>query len=126
MRLAISNLAWPSAQDDIVFDRLARLGVSGVEVAPTRLAAWDALPKNLQQIVENEFNTAIIQASAQQLQSELTVESTLRSEGLVFNRPDVEPFRQIIRNSGLYAQWRDTFAPQGWAILEKSAGKLIQ
>jgi sugar phosphate isomerase/epimerase len=47
MRLAISNLAWPSAQDDIVFDRLARLGVSGVEVAPTRLAAWDALPASL-------------------------------------------------------------------------------
>ena len=89
-------------------------------------AAWNALPKNLQQIVENEFNAAITQASAQQLQSELTVETTLRSEGLVFNRPDIEPFRLIIRNSGLYTQWRDTFAPQGWAILEKSAGKLIQ
>lgn len=30
-----------------MFDRLARLGVSGVEVAPTRLAAWDALPASL-------------------------------------------------------------------------------
>jgi sugar phosphate isomerase/epimerase len=47
MRLAISNLAWPSAQDEVVFDRLARLGVSGVEVAPTRLAAWDALSTSL-------------------------------------------------------------------------------
>jgi sugar phosphate isomerase/epimerase len=44
MQLAISNLAWPSTEDDVVFDLLAPLGVSGVEVAPTRLAAWDALP----------------------------------------------------------------------------------
>ena len=43
MRLAISNLAWPSSQDDQAFDRLAGLGVQGVEVAPTRLAAWDEI-----------------------------------------------------------------------------------
>ena len=41
MRLAISNLAWPSEQNEQAFDRLAGLGVQGVEVAPTRLAAWD-------------------------------------------------------------------------------------
>ena len=42
-RLAVSNLAWPTEQDDAAFALLARLGVAGVEVAPTRLAAWDAL-----------------------------------------------------------------------------------
>lgn len=47
MRLAISNLAWPSALDEVIFDRLARLGVSGVEVAPTRLGAWDVLSHSL-------------------------------------------------------------------------------
>ncbi len=47
MRLAISNLAWPSALDEVVFERLARLGVSGVEVAPTRLGAWDTLSHSL-------------------------------------------------------------------------------
>jgi len=43
MRLAISNLAWPAARENGMFGALARLGVAGVEVAPTRLAAWDAV-----------------------------------------------------------------------------------
>jgi sugar phosphate isomerase/epimerase len=43
MRLAVSNLAWPAQQDDAAFDLLASLGVQGVEVAPTKLAPWNAL-----------------------------------------------------------------------------------
>jgi sugar phosphate isomerase/epimerase len=47
MRLAVSNLAWPADQENLALALLARLGVQGVEVAPTRLAAWDALPASL-------------------------------------------------------------------------------
>jgi sugar phosphate isomerase/epimerase len=45
MRLAVSNLAWPADQELAAFALLQRLGVQGIEVAPTRLAAWDALPE---------------------------------------------------------------------------------
>jgi sugar phosphate isomerase/epimerase len=44
MRLAVSNLAWPSRQEDAAYELLASLGVPGVEVAPTRLGPWNALP----------------------------------------------------------------------------------
>jgi D-psicose/D-tagatose/L-ribulose 3-epimerase len=37
MRLAVSNIAWPEAQDDLALSMLAGHGVDGVEVAPTRL-----------------------------------------------------------------------------------------
>jgi sugar phosphate isomerase/epimerase len=47
MRLAMSNLAWPADQEAAAFVLLAQLGVQGVEVAPTRLAPWDALPERL-------------------------------------------------------------------------------
>jgi sugar phosphate isomerase/epimerase len=43
MRLAVSNLAWPAQLDDAAFDLLASLGVGGVEVAPTKIAPWNAL-----------------------------------------------------------------------------------
>jgi sugar phosphate isomerase/epimerase len=43
MRLAVSNLAWPAPQDDAAFRLLTSLGVQGVEVAPTKLAPWNAL-----------------------------------------------------------------------------------
>ena len=47
MKLAVSNIAWPQEQDAAVADLLAGLGVTGIEVAPTKvwpqpLAATDA------------------------------------------------------------------------------------
>jgi sugar phosphate isomerase/epimerase len=45
MRLAVSNLAWPGELDRMAFEHLARLGVSGLEVAPTRLAGWEELTR---------------------------------------------------------------------------------
>ena len=43
MRLGVSNLAWAPEQAGEAMRRLAALGVAGVEVAPTRIAAWDRL-----------------------------------------------------------------------------------
>jgi sugar phosphate isomerase/epimerase len=47
MRLAVSNLAWPSDQEGTAFERLAALGAAGVEVAPTRIAPWPELTSPL-------------------------------------------------------------------------------
>ena len=43
MKLAVSNLAWPNANNHAAFRLMADLGVQGVEVAPTRIAPWEAL-----------------------------------------------------------------------------------
>lgn len=40
MKIAISNIAWPIERDAAVADTLVDLGVSGIEVAPTKL--WPA------------------------------------------------------------------------------------
>lgn len=37
MKLAVSNIAWDASEDAAVLELCARLGVTGVEVAPTRL-----------------------------------------------------------------------------------------
>ncbi len=43
MRLALSNLAYPAVTAEGLLPRLAAMGLTGIEVAPTRLAPWDAL-----------------------------------------------------------------------------------
>jgi TRAP-type transport system periplasmic protein len=86
--------------------------------------AWQRLPKRLQDIVEREFDAASVSATKGMVATETTIEATLRSRGLTFNRPAIEPFRQVIRAAGLYAQWRDAYDPEGWKILEKAVGKL--
>ncbi len=40
---AVSNLAWAPEQTTDALALLARLGVTGIEVAPTRIAAWERL-----------------------------------------------------------------------------------
>jgi sugar phosphate isomerase/epimerase len=37
MRLAVSNIAWPAEAEPLAADLLARLGVRGVEIAPTKV-----------------------------------------------------------------------------------------
>jgi tripartite ATP-independent transporter DctP family solute receptor len=87
-------------------------------------AAWQRLPKSLQEIVDREFLAASTQASAAMAADEDGIETKLRSQGLVFNRPAVEPFRQVVRSAGLYAQWRDQYDSEAWKILSKTTGDL--
>lgn len=43
MRLGVSNLAWTAAEEDAALATLERFAVSGLEVAPTRIAPWSEL-----------------------------------------------------------------------------------
>lgn len=86
---------------------------------------WQRLPKNLQTLVERELNDAAAAATRAMADQEVSIEATLRAEGMVLNRPALEPFRRVIRDSGLYAQLRDQFDPAGWSVLEKTTGKLV-
>ncbi len=42
-RLGVSNLAWAPGETAAALGLLARLGVEGIEAAPTRIADWDRL-----------------------------------------------------------------------------------
>jgi TRAP-type transport system periplasmic protein len=86
--------------------------------------AWRRLPKNLQDLVDREFGAAAGQASAAMASDEDGIEAKLRSQGLVFNRPVLEPFRQVLRSAGLYAQWRDQYGSEAWKTLTKTTGEL--
>ena len=86
---------------------------------------WKKLPKNLQDIVDREFNAAATSGSKSMASQEATIEEELTKDGMTFNRPNLEPFSQVIRASGLYKQLRDQYDPKGFELLEKSAGKLL-
>ncbi len=47
MRLGLSNLALPAAEETGLLPRLREWGVAGIEVAPTRLAPWEAIDASL-------------------------------------------------------------------------------
>jgi tripartite ATP-independent transporter DctP family solute receptor len=86
---------------------------------------WGRLPKNLQDVLDREFNAAAATATKSMAGQEVSVEAELTADGMVFNRPALEPFSQVIRGSGLYRQWRDQYDPKGWEMLERTTGKLV-
>ncbi len=53
-----------------------------------------------------------------------TVRDELAGKGLVFNQPDVAPFREKLRSAGFYSEWKGKYGEQAWSLLEKAAGKL--
>ncbi len=87
--------------------------------------AWQRLPRNLQEIADREFNAAAAAGSKGMAGQEASIETELRSDGMIFNRPALEPFGEVIRASGLYKQLREQYDPKGWDMLEKTTGKLV-
>jgi tripartite ATP-independent transporter DctP family solute receptor len=87
--------------------------------------AWQRLPKTLQELLDREFTAAAAAATKSMAAQEGSVEVELTGDGMVFNRPALEPFSQVIRASGLYRQWRDQYDLRGWEMLEKTTGKLV-
>ena len=81
---------------------------------------WAALPKDLQEIVERNINAAAkleredVRALNASLQGELT------RKGMVFNTTDPEKFRAALRTAGFYAEWKEKYGAEAWAVLEKS------
>jgi tripartite ATP-independent transporter DctP family solute receptor len=87
--------------------------------------AWQRLPKPLQEILERELGAAALAGSKAMMAQEISIAGELTADGMIFNRPNPEPFAQAIRSAGLYKQWRDQNDPKGWEALEKTTGKLI-
>jgi hypothetical protein len=48
----------------------------------------------------------------------------LAAKGLIFNDVDREEFKAALRKLGYYAEWKKTFGPDVWNLLEESVGPL--
>jgi len=87
--------------------------------------AWQALPKDLQEIAARNLNAAAL-AERNDLQTlAASVQGQLEKQGLVFNKVDPAAFRAVLKQAGFYAQWRDKYGPEAWTVLEKYSGSLV-
>lgn len=56
MKLSVSNIAWDTAEDEAVLDLLARRGVAGIEVAPTKLwPGWSGATQGAAREARDDF-----------------------------------------------------------------------
>ena len=86
--------------------------------------AFEALPANLREIVEAEFNASAIAEREDLAKMNDTVTATLKGKGLQFVETDAASFRGALKKAGFYEEWRGKFGPEAWGVLEKAVGGL--
>ncbi len=84
--------------------------------------ALEKLPADVQAILAREFSAAAIAERADIAKLNIDVRSTLQSRGLVFNDVDSSMFREALKQSGFYKEWRGKYGEDAWHVLEESVG----
>jgi tripartite ATP-independent transporter DctP family solute receptor len=87
--------------------------------------AWKNVPQDIQQIVAKHMNQSAQDERSDVEKLNLSLEKTLTEKGMVFNRPDLKPFRETLSKAGFYAEWRKKFGDESWAVLSKYSKGLI-
>ena len=52
------------------------------------------------------------------------LEASLQQKGMAMNGPDKSPFREVLQQSGFYAEWKKKYGPDAWAKLEQYTDQL--
>lgn len=86
--------------------------------------AWERLPAPLREIAAKHLNAAAVAQRADMAALNGSLQQELTAKGMVFNTPRTAPFREKLRSSGYYSEWKNKFGAEAWAVLERSTGKL--
>jgi tripartite ATP-independent transporter DctP family solute receptor len=86
--------------------------------------AWEKIPEDVRVIVAKNINAAAVNERVDTAKLNGSLRGELEGKGLLFNQPDVAPFREKLRSAGFYSEWKGKYGDQAWELLEKSVGKL--
>ena len=85
---------------------------------------WAGLPDAQKKVVEAAFDDqAPLQREANQ-KLDQSLEATLKSQGMVFAKPDTSLFQKALASSGFYKTWKAKFGTPLWGALESVTGPL--
>ena len=85
---------------------------------------WAGLPKDLQDIVERNLNAAAKLERADVAALNASLQGALAQKGMAFNATDADKFRAALRGAGFYAEWKQKYGAEAWAVLESQVGAL--
>jgi tripartite ATP-independent transporter DctP family solute receptor len=85
---------------------------------------WEALPPDVREIAARHLDAAGLEQRQMLGDQARTVRAKLESLGMVFNAPDSGPFRDVLKKSGFYTEWKGKFGAAAWGLLEKYSGPL--
>jgi tripartite ATP-independent transporter DctP family solute receptor len=85
---------------------------------------WRGLPADVKAVIARNLNGAGEDQRADYANSDGKMRTLLEQQGMVFNEPDPEAFRQVLIKAGFYDKWKVKYGAESWAVLEKYAGQI--
>ena len=86
--------------------------------------AWERLPADLRTVVAKHINAAGLRERTDVAGLNANLQKELTDKGLIFNQPKTEAFRERLRRTGFYSEWKAKYGDEAWALLERASGKL--
>jgi tripartite ATP-independent transporter DctP family solute receptor len=82
-------------------------------------AVWQKMPKDIQEIVARAFREGTVVQRATNAALAEQQKTDMAAAGMKFNDPDVDSFRKKLLANGFYAEMKQKFGPENWAVMEK-------
>ena len=86
--------------------------------------AWAKLPQDLRDIVSRELATSGRQERADVVGLSTSLRQDLATKGLSVHDVDRVRFREALKGTSYYKDWRAKFGDEAWAVLETTTGSL--
>jgi tripartite ATP-independent transporter DctP family solute receptor len=86
--------------------------------------AFEKLPKDIQEIVTREIALAGADERSDTARLSQSLREELSGKGLTFIEPEKNAFRDALRKTSFYKDWRAKFGEQPWHMLEDVVGGL--
>jgi TRAP-type transport system periplasmic protein len=85
---------------------------------------FESMPADLLSIVHKHVNLAAMAQRDDLAKLSADIRDTLKTKGLEIVEAAPAPFRAKLSEAKYYTDWRESFGPEAWAILEKYCGTL--
>lgn len=86
--------------------------------------AWNALPKDVQQVIEKNFNASAVSQREDIAQMNDSTRKNLVDKGLQFSNVETAAFRNKLQSAGFYKEWRGKYGEDAWQLLERYTGSI--
>jgi tripartite ATP-independent transporter DctP family solute receptor len=86
--------------------------------------SFEGMPAATRDIVTKTVNAAALKQRVDVERLNVELKAQLAGKGLQFIDVNTDAFRQKLKQSGFYAEWKKRLGDDAWGLLEASAGKL--
>ena len=85
---------------------------------------WADLPEEIRTLMVKHLGEAAVKQRGDILALNNDLAVSLAKAGSVLNTPDKQAFRNVLKASGFYAEWKAKFGDEAWGLMEKYTGTL--